>query len=77
MWDTFVAVVREADQESNRYSEGEKARIHTARLLIDGKHQTQKMDPYTAKQISIALVEFHEATKAVYDPKKVDDEWRN
>lgn len=75
-WETLCSAIREADGETNRYSPEEKARIHTAKLLIDREHPTQKMGEVAAREICIALVEWHEATRPLYDPKKVDDEWR-
>lgn len=75
-WDTLVAIVRDQDDNNHtRYTEDEKKRLHTARLLIDKEHPTQKMGKVAAREISIALSEYHEATRPLYAPRKVDDQW--
>jgi len=75
-WDTLIAIIRaEDDNPGTRYSEDEKKRLHTARLLIDRQHPTQKMGAVAAREIAICLSEFHEATRPMFDPKRVDDEW--
>lgn len=76
-WDTLVSIIRHEDDEpGTRYSEDEKKRLHTARLLIDKQHPTQKMGKVAAREISICLSEYHEATRPLFDPKRVDDEWQ-
>lgn len=62
-WDSMCVLIREADDDtSGRYSDDEKALLHTARLLVDRRHPTQRMGDRAARQIAMALAEYHGAT---------------
>lgn len=66
-YDTLCTIIRQeddlpAEEKESKYGTAGRLKLHTTRLLVDGKHPTQTIrDQETAQLVSLGLAEWHGA----------------